>query len=421
MSVHDLQLTRAVTVAANQLATPHHPLWRIDTQNLARRIVVFQPNGLEVELLLNRARKEIAALTGSDVVYRVMSHNPDSFWAFARRSRYNAAAPAGEGFLALLMLNEAGMERLIDGTLDTSDPDLSLLTTQNESPAGIYLWAVHARGPLSGGIPLVFEKISTPLYAHADLYARAVTPDGRRILEATGFARGATFRGVSAPQLHMYRRVARPAERAPLYDGYRGCAESRDLSVTIARNFEDMMRVTSIRSAVYLAEQECPYDEEFDGNDFSATHLIGYVGNEPAGCLRVRYFADFAKIERLAVRREFRKTRLAFQIVRAGIELCRAKGYRRLYGHSQKRLLNFWGRFGFRPLEGGREFVFSDFDYVEIVLDTTPHPQAVSIGVDPYIMIRPEGRWHVPGILERSAIRPVTRPSVGGQRERARA
>jgi predicted GNAT family N-acyltransferase len=193
------------------------------------------------------------------------------------------------------------------------------------------------------------------------------------------------------------------------------------LSVTIARTIEDVMRVTSIRAAVYMAEQECPYDEEFDGNDFSATHLIGYVGNEPAGCLRVRYFADFAKIERLAVRREFRKTRLAFQIVRAGIELCRAKGYRRLYGHSQKRLLNFWGRFGFRPLEGGKEFAFSDFDYQEIVLDTVRHPKAIAIGVDPYIMIRPEGRWHVPGILERSAIRPVTRPSVEKQQERARA
>src|SRR4051794_24719610 len=65
----------------------------------------------------------------------------------------------------------------------------------------------------------------------------------------------------------------------------------------------------------------CPYEEEFDGNDFSATHLIGYVGNEPAACLRVRYFADFAKIERLAVRREFRTTRLAVTVMRAGIEL----------------------------------------------------------------------------------------------------
>ncbi len=416
MSAHDLKLTRAVRDVANPIAMPHHPLWRIDTQNLARRVVAFQPSGLEVTTLLNRARKDLA-LTTADVVYQVMSHNPDSFWAFARRSKYSATAPAGEGFLALLMLNEIGMKRLIDGTLDTKNPDLSMLTTQNEAPAGIYLWAVHARGVLAGGIPLVFEKISTPLYSSADLYARAVTDDGRRILEGTGFVGGAAFRGVSAPHLHMYCRVQRGPESAPLYDGYRGSAKSQDLSVTIARNFEDMMRVTSIRSAVYLAEQECPYDEEFDGNDFSATHLIGYVGNEPAGCLRVRYFADFAKIERLAVRKEFRKKRLALQIVRAGIELCRAKGYRRLYSHSQKRLLDFWRGFGFCPLKDGREFVFSDFDYVEIILDTTPHPKAISIGVDPYVMIRPEGRWHVPGILERSALRPVTRPSV----EKARA
>ncbi len=176
------------------------------------------------------------------------------------------------------------------------------------------------------------------------------------------------------------------------------------------------MRVMAVRSAVYVAEQECPYDEEFDGNDFSATHLIGYVGGEPAGCLRIRYFADFAKVERLAIRKEFRKTRLAFKIAKAAIELCRTKGYRRIYAHAQKRLLNFFSRFGFQPLEGSREFVFSDFDYIEIVLETTPHPQAISIGVDPYIIIRPEGRWHLPGVLERSASRPVRRPSA----ERAR-
>src|SRR5204863_351321 len=108
----------------------------------------------------------------------------------------------------------------------------------------------------------------------------------------------------------------------PLYDGYRSGAKGRVLSVTLARTLEDVMRVMTIRSAVYLGEQQCPYEEEFDGNDFSATHLIGYIGNEPAACLHIRYFADFAKIERLAVRKEYRTTRLAVQLVRAGIELC---------------------------------------------------------------------------------------------------
>jgi predicted GNAT family N-acyltransferase len=417
MTVHDRRVTRAAEVIARPQEPPRHLLTDMETERLGRRLVVYTPSATEVASLMTRARQDIGQLADTNVVYRVISQNPDSFWAISRRDRYSAEDPSAEGFLAFLMLNLAGMKQLIEGSLKTSDPDPSLLTAQSEKPAGIYLWAGYARGPLIAAIPLIFEKVSTPLYCDVDVYSRAVTADGHQILEAVGFSRGAVFRGVSASHLHMYQRSNSVTENTPIYDGYREQRKGRDLSVTIVRTLEDMMRVIAIRSAVYVAEQGCPYDEEFDGNDFSSTHLIGYIGREPAGCLRVRYFADFAKIERLAVRREFRNTRLAFQIVRAGIELCRTKGYQRLYGHSQKRLLNFWSRFGFRPLEGGREFVFSDFDYVEIVLDTTPHPEAISIGVDPYIIIRPEGRWHLPGVLERSASRPVTRPSA----ERTRA
>jgi predicted GNAT family N-acyltransferase len=420
MTIHDVRVTRAAKEGPVPYQRPHHPLGEFDTEQLAKRIVIFTPGGSQISALAALARKSIEGLTTpTEVVCKVMSHNPDTIWAIARRSRYNSINPVAEGFFALLMLNEAGMKQLIDGTFNAADPDLSLLTAQNEKPAGIYLWAVYAPGSLSGGIALVLEKISSPLYAEANLYARPMTAGGRRILEATGFSRGAQFNGKWAPHLQMCRRTDPRAESVPIYDSYCSRTNRGRLSVSVARSFEDMMRVVTIRSAVYISEQQCPYQEEFDGNDFSAAHLIGYVGDEPAACLRIRYFADFAKVERLAVRSEYRKTRLSFQMAKAAIELCRAKGYRRIYAHAQRRLLNFFSRFGFRPLEGGREFVFSDFDYVEIVLDTTPHPKAISIGVDPYVMIRPEGRWHVPGILERSAIRPVTRPSIARQQERA--
>jgi len=411
MTAHD----RHITLAAQAIQSRQKPPRRLDdlgTQKLAKRLVVFMPRGAEIDALVAHVRKDLSAVADSGVVHRVVSHNPDNLWAIARRDRFNASAPSGEGLIAFLMLNRAGMLRLFDGSFDAANPDLSLLTQQCEKPAGIYLWALHARGIIAGGIPLAMEKMNTPLYGDVDMYARAATSDGTRFIKATGFHPGATFEGAFVPSLNTLRRASTAPNQPPIYDGYRGRTNGRDLSVTLARSLEDVMRVMTIRSAVFMAEQECPYDEEYDGNDFSATHLIGYVGNEPAACLRIRYFADFVKMERLAVRREFRRTRLAFKVVRAGIELCRAKGYRKIYGHAQKRLLNFWGRFGFRPFEGGREFVFSDFDYVEVSLDMTPHPQAISIGVDPYVMIRPEGRWHVPGILERSAIRPVTRPSV---------
>jgi len=420
MSAHD----RNITQAAQAIRAPQKPSRRLDdldAQKLAKRLVVFMPRGSEIDALITHVRKDLGGVAGSDVVHRVVSHNPDTLWAIARRDRFNASVPSGEGLMAFLMLNRAGMLRLFDGSFDASNPDLSLLARQCEKPAGIYIWALHARGVIHGGVPLVMEKMNTPLYQDVDLYTRAITPEGLRFVQGTGFRSGATFEEMIAPNLHMVRRGVTAPSPSPIYDDYRDRTNKRELSVTVARSLEDVMRVMTIRSAVYMAEQECPYEEEFDGNDFSATHLIGYVGDEPAACLRIRYFADFVKMERLAVRREYRKTRLAFKIVRAGIELCRTKGYRKIYGHSQKRLLNFWGRFGFRPYEGSREFVFSDFDYIEVALDTTRHPQAIAIGVDPYVMIRPEGRWHVPGILERSAIRPVTRPSTDRSRERARA
>ncbi len=76
-----------------------------------------------------------------------------------------------------------------------------------------------------------------------------------------------------------------------------------------------------------------------------------------------------------------------------------------MYAHSQKRLINFWEKRGFTRVAGAREFVFSDFDYVEVKLETDEHPQRITLSDDPYVLIRPEGQWDVPGVLERSANR----------------
>jgi len=257
--------------------------------------------------------------------------------------------------------------------------------------------------------------LCVPRYKDVSIYGWAATDDGRRICKTLGLTLGAPLTGEFAPHLYYYPRGDESTNKHPLYDQYRPTDDIHRTTVTVARTFEDMMRIASIRSAVYIAEQNCPYREEFDGNDFSATHLIGYMGNEPAGCLRLRFFGNFAKVERLAVRHEFRKSRLAFKLARAGVELCRSKGYRRLYGHARKDLVNFWRRIGFEPIQGRSDFVFSDVSYVEIASDIEPHTDAISLTDTPYRLIRPEGRWHQPGILEHSAERGV-RPIDKAQR-----
>lgn len=175
-------------------------------------------------------------------------------------------------------------------------------------------------------------------------------------------------------------------------------------------NAEQLQQVFAVRAAVFMSEQDCPYDEEFDGNDYCATHVLALADARPAAAIRIRYFSDFAKLERLAVLKPFRGTPVTRAVVEAAVEICRRKGYARVYGHSQARLVGFWERLGFTPLGRNRQFAFSDHAYVEIVRALPRHPGAITMDSDPYLTIRPEGAWDAPGVLEKSASRPVTSP-----------
>jgi predicted GNAT family N-acyltransferase len=379
-------------------AGPTRSLDKMTMLQLARRTVVFTVDAGGIASLMDAAREDIPGLTTNGIVQAVANHNPDTFWAIARKDQFDIAAPKGEGFLAVLPLTHEGTRRLIDGRLDTRNPDIAFVARQSERPAGIYVWAIHAKGAIVAAIPLVLQKFSTPLYQGVNIYSRPITKEGLRVLEPLGFSPGARYDGLFAPRLQMLDRSHEaPSPAKPRRQDV--------VSVRVVRSMEEMARVIAIRSAVYMGEQHCPFEEEFDGNDFSATHLICHRGHEPVGCLRIRYFADFAKLERLAVRNESRSNGLASQIVDAAIELCRKKGYHVLYAHSQKRLLGFWAQRGFERMRGGREFVFSDFDYVEVKLETEKHPQRITLDEDPYVLIRPEGQWDTPGILELSASR----------------
>jgi predicted GNAT family N-acyltransferase len=353
-------------------------------------------------------------LTSAENVRRVASHNPDCFWVVARRDKFDIAAPEGEGYFAFLPLTGAGLCGLLDGSLDRKNPPLSHIAAQNEKAAAIYIWHIYAPGRLAAGITLACRKIWSLQEREVDVYGWATNAPAVRYLEGMGFWRLPKMVASAAPQFHVYRRSSLPPDIAAVT-----AANTRTeppagprLSVRVARSVEDFMQAVAVRGAVYIGEQECPYEEEFDGNDFSATHLVGHVDDEPAGCMRIRYFADFAKVERLVVRKEFRSSGLAQRIVRDSVRLCESKGYQRVYVYAQKRLVKFWSKCGFVLLAGARELVFSDFDYVEMLHLSPRRHDAISEQTSPYVIIRPEGEWQSPGILERSITRGLRRPSA---------
>ena len=120
--------------------------------------------------------------------------------------------------------------------------------------------------------------------------------------------------------------------------------------------------------------------------------------------MRLRYFGDFAKIERLAVKLEYRTTKLAFRLVREAIEHGRMKGFTRFYGHASEQMVPFWKVFGGKVLEDRPEFRFANIAYHEMAAEYPPHPLAIRFGAPPMVTIRPEGSWDEPAPLDWSNV-----------------
>jgi len=79
------------------------------------------------------------------------------------------------------------------------------------------------------------------------------------------------------------------------------------ISVHIAGNEKEIGDTYRIREIVFMEEQGVSREEEMDEFDRSATHIIAYYNDEVAGCARIRFLGDKAKLERIAVLSKFRK------------------------------------------------------------------------------------------------------------------
>jgi len=179
------------------------------------------------------------------------------------------------------------------------------------------------------------------------------------------------------------------------------------ITTDIARSYDDLVLCSAIRAVVYVGEQGWNFTEEWDGNDFTATHILARVDGEAAGSVRIRYFADFFKPERLAVLPQFRNKRyggrgVAWELTAAAFEFCRKKGFTRVYGHALEERVGFWAK-----ASGGVARPMSDqtFDcngkpVIPMCGDFEPHPDAVSLDSGHMVLVRPEGRWDRPGFWE---------------------
>lgn len=183
-----------------------------------------------------------------------------------------------------------------------------------------------------------------------------------------------------------------------------------ELKIKVVQNEDERLKAFVIRAIVYIHEQDCPYDEEFDLNDFTSTQVLGSIDGEPVLTARIRYFGGFAKLERLAIRPPYRGRGYGHLLLKFMLSFCQEKGIRNFYLHAQSRLEKFYQGYGFERI--GDQFSFSDHDYIEMYADfSLPDSRSSSVyGQDPMVLNRPEGTWNRSGPIEQSLTRlPIER------------
>jgi predicted GNAT family N-acyltransferase len=338
---------------------------------------------------LDSARSTMV-LADQDVIASMLAHNPE---VIREVSKVEAdGTHAALGFFAYLPLNETGYQLITESKFDGLRPPMEGICRAGEQPTAIYLWLTYLPGALAQSIAVIAKAFDRLAPDGCAIFSRAVNAHAKRLNGSMGFLQANTIFANCAEDL-LVIFPERPSKRV---------SRTPSMAIKIARTWEDMAQVMAVRAATYLSEQHCYYREEFDGNDFCSTHLLAMVDGDVAGCVRIRFFADFAKIERLAVRQEYRNSKAAYALARRAVEHAKAKGYRTIYGHSRIDLVRFWRCFGFKERADRPDFTFASVKYRELILNVDGLADAISLDSDPLTLIRPEGAWDKPGPLDLS-------------------
>lgn len=154
----------------------------------------------------------------------------------------------------------------------------------------------------------------------------------------------------------------------------------------------------AVRRQVFVREQGIPKDKEFDGNDFCGAHVIAYIQKGerklPIGTMRIRFFGDCVKFERMAVSKNFRKTNVAENIMKYGFKYSALKGFRTVCGMCKKELLPRWQKCGYHEIKDASHAYINGMELIPICRNLEPEPKALSMISDFYLLSAKEGHWY---------------------------
>jgi predicted GNAT family N-acyltransferase len=117
---------------------------------------------------------------------------------------------------------------------------------------------------------------------------------------------------------------------------------------------EDVAGAIALREQVFCLEQGVPVEEELDGRDGQALHLLALdaSGQRVIGTLRLLFDGDAVKVGRVAVARPSRGQGIATRMLDIALQEARARGARRAKLASQVEVVALYESAGFEVESG---------------------------------------------------------------------
>lgn len=141
------------------------------------------------------------------------------------------------------------------------------------------------------------------------------------------------------------------------------------MDITPVRSKQDWREAQAIRERVFIEEQGCPPEEEWDGHDETSRHVLGRLDGTPIATARWRSVPHgqevVAKLERFAVLPEYRGHGYGTQLVRYILSDAQRAGFDVYLVHAQVHLEEWYEQFGFVSI--GERFEEAGIPHVPMV------------------------------------------------------
>tara|TARA_B100000575_G_scaffold5940_1_gene4411 strand:- start:877 stop:1317 length:441 start_codon:yes stop_codon:yes gene_type:complete len=130
---------------------------------------------------------------------------------------------------------------------------------------------------------------------------------------------------------------------------------------------DDYLKAFRLRIEVFIFEQKCPIEEEFDNYDNPASESIQFIVEEDGKCIgtaRIVNYKDKIKIERVCISKDKRKLNVGSKLMNHIHNYLIKNGIKIIEISAQITAINFYKKLGY--IEEGVEYIEARIRHIKM-------------------------------------------------------